>query len=159
MHVFEQARLWGSPVIYWTRPFEHKHKVFKELIHRSNHKNELVWVAKQDLVNQSLRFVYPHYVFRASDGVVRSTVLENNLILYERTGASLGYAIVKEVQDHAFIIRPLKAKQCNPDHNCPELATMVKEKQISIPCSQFRGLMNTIDGYVNEYALLNIIKK
>ena len=51
----------GPPVLYWARPYEHRHQSFKKFIDRSNHKNELTWCAEQDNLIQSCRFIYPHY--------------------------------------------------------------------------------------------------
>jgi hypothetical protein len=43
LHLFPQMERLGVPILYWTRPFEHKHKTFRGINATGNFKNVEVW--------------------------------------------------------------------------------------------------------------------
>lgn len=47
LHLFCQMERLGVPVFYWTRPFEHKHKVFRGINSTGNYKNVEIWSANK----------------------------------------------------------------------------------------------------------------
>lgn len=154
-HLFEFARKWGPPVCYWARPFEHKHKVFKNLIAKSSHKDEMDWCGNRESIIQSLRFVYPHIKFH--NYKEKEIKVNSNIRYVDGNDHTISYGVVQNVREDELDIIPLKCNEISDYHHCPRFQSMQRQEQITIPMNCFIEHFAVTDGYVNLYARLNAI--
>lgn len=158
-HVFDFAKSWGPPILYWSRPYEHRHKTFKRLISESNHKNELVWCAEKESVQQAFRFIYPHV--RIFDKQTSSNIREGSQIQYVVNGG-IEYGEVQTLQEGNITVKRYKFERYHPLHKCPLWNTRSFGDTMEIRKGAYLGIFTTIASrdieYVNHYVLLNIVK-
>lgn len=62
LHVFEFAKEFGPPTLYWTRPFEHKHAVFRRWMDQfsNNSKNDEFQLACREMLLLHVRSCVPN---------------------------------------------------------------------------------------------------
>ncbi len=157
-HVFEFARRWGPPILYWARPFEHKHRTFKTHISHSNFKNVVVWCANRDALIQSIRFVYPHYN-RKKDGMDPNIV---GMIQFW-SGNVIMYGEVVEQDSSEIELLLFSFHLFHSRHYCPiwssrEVTTTLRIKRTDYIGQLHLQKVGEIE-YVNHFLLLNLVKK
>lgn len=59
LHVFDVALTHGPPILSWARPFEHKHKIIRAFLCRSNHKDPLQFAGYREKLIQYIRLCFP----------------------------------------------------------------------------------------------------
>ncbi len=160
-HVFSFARRWGPPILYWSRPFEHRHKVFKQFITESNHKDVLIWCANRDSLLQSLRFTYPHLELFISKNISTCKPMTDDIILYFESG--IRYGLVKRIGTDTMEITPLTFTSVHRFHKCPDWASRVTVEPVSIHKDMYMGHASLIESeskhFVNHFSLLNLVKR
>lgn len=122
IHLFDCARLFGPPVLYWARPYEHKHKTFRRYIAQSNKRNSEVWSAEKEMMLQCIQYLFPEFRVRPQK---QAKQLPVDLNIIFRSNGSLEYGKIVSyvgsdqyiVQKYSFVSRHsiLKFFQFKPD--------------------------------------------
>ena len=56
------AAYYGPPVLWWTRPFEHRHCTFRVYIERSNKKDVATWSIEREILMETITYLFGEYV-------------------------------------------------------------------------------------------------
>lgn len=59
LHAFQFARIHGPPILYWTRPFEHKHAEFKGYMANSNHVKVERFSMEKEMTILVVKYLFP----------------------------------------------------------------------------------------------------
>lgn len=140
IHIFAFARKWGPPILYWTRPYEHKHKVFREFIHSGNHQDDENWCALRHTTIMSLKWLYN----------IGSGAPKCSISLHMEVGARImykhqcscvpQYGIVQAWDDLTITVKPLTFRTHGEYHNCPVFAQSILEPTIQVPRVMYIGI-------------------
>ena len=153
-HVFAFARDWGPPILYWARPFEHRHKMFKRLISEGNFKNVLVWSAQQDSIHQSIRFVYPE--FNRNDRKMHKAIGLGKLVHFWEEG-KLCYGEVQEHTPNHIIVTLISFQNVHRGHRCPIWDSRRKGNRCIVLWRNYIGLTPLQGNFVNHFTVLNAL--
>lgn len=82
LHVFPQALMYGPPVLYWARPFEHKHSTYRGYIENSNNINVETFCMLKEKYVDALHYVLPCLNIRAPKPRVKRKVNVNDYITF-----------------------------------------------------------------------------
>jgi hypothetical protein len=160
VHVFAFARKWGPPILYWARPYEHKHKVFRQFVHEGNHQNDEEWCAARHAVLMSLKWLYSIGNGAPKQSVKLHLKQDARIMFRHHVVQQPMYGIVQSWDDCNISVQPLTFRQHGKFHNCPLFESRVLQPIMSVPRSMYVGHFDvTIDGYVNTFILLNMIKR
>ncbi len=162
-HIFDFARRWGPPILYWARPFEHRHKTFKVHMSDGNFKNVILYSANQDSLLQAIRFIYPHYDFvtvNARDNVH----IEKGIFMQYWFGCDIRYGEIVSLSHSVIHVRHLTFHSHHKLHGCATWDSIARHDVVPVPMSNYIGHLSLIRDadsrvYVNHFALLNMIKK
>jgi hypothetical protein len=160
IHVFQFARRWGPPILYWTRPYEHKHKVFRQFVSEGNHQDDERWCAQRHAALMSLRWVYGICIGATKQS--QSLHLKKGArIMYKHPPLEhQQYGIVDSWDENSITVRTLRFLNFHKYHYSPYFATSVAGATVVVPRAMYLGHFDvTVDNYVNTFVLLNMVKK
>jgi hypothetical protein len=165
LHVFPQARKFGPPVLYWARPFEHKHMVFRGYIENSNNRDVEKFSTVRDVILETIYYLFPSLKLKKPfrNPFPKRKLSERDYILFVNPTSSLQkrYAQILEITSDTlkiqeFTVQPGKTKR-DKYHRCLILSTMQKQSPISISRSQVVGRFSVVCGYVNPFEVLFLL--
>lgn len=159
LHIFDQARLFGPPILYWTRPFEHKHAIFRHYIDNSNKKNIEQFCLKRDTLIESILYLFPFIKDRSPYRYAKSRTLAiNDYVLFYLPNTKLRqYGQIRQIDNGKVkLIHFLRSDktQCHSVHKCLLLATMNKV-EIDVEAKQIYGRFSLVHGFINRFEVFD----
>jgi hypothetical protein len=81
--------------------------------------------------------------------------------MYLDDAQKLAYGIVECLNPTAatIILHPIIIEQYGQYHGCPVMPALTAATSITISTSKYRGHFDVVDGFINTYIVLNIIKQ
>lgn len=160
LHVFEQAKKYGPPVLYCARPFEHKHATYRGYIENSNNINVESFCMLKEKYVDALNYGRPHLKILAPKVRVKRSVLENDYITFEFQNKK-SYGKVTKATDPSFEvliyrIKPLVTRK-SAYHKCFEIHTLDLESK-TIPKNHVTGRFSLVHGFINRFEVLDMLK-
>lgn len=166
LHVFDQAKEYGPPVLWWTRPFEHKHTTFRGYIQRSNKQHGCIqWSINKEIQLETFRYMYPE-LFKIHSPIRKGwskslvvgdhvVVLKENELFYAKVMSSaLKYATHITVKLFSFE----KAKQSKLLDCLIFSSLKLDANEISVPRGDVLSRFSVVHDYVNKYEVLGLNK-
>jgi len=166
LHSIEDIKSFGPPVITWTRPFEHQHKVFRQMIDDSNHKNLEVWCMQRLEEIRTLDLIFPflrkdrtvisgsYQILRAGQ-YVQIRLTNNNVFFARVTKTSengVNLTIFKENwTPHPFIPQSPKLSSLQPLQTLDNVPYKAIYKKMWM--TKYQN-----EEYLNPFAALNFAK-
>jgi len=175
LHIFDDAKIYGPPILFWARPYEHKHKVMRSFIMRSNKHQDEKWAAQQEKVTQHIHFMFPGLNAKITDG---PAIKVGDVILYspnessdsshrQETGNTLG-CICQVGHDHVVVQQYNFHKTNGKDEtlgcwfvgpsNSSSLDLIPPQLSSPIEIKKFKILeiLPIVDGFIDRYCILNL---
>ncbi|KAL0481789.1 hypothetical protein AKO1_015397 [Acrasis kona] len=161
LHMFTHIRLWGPPVLWWTRPFEAKHRVFRRYIQQSNCRDLEKWIGEQEMIVQSARYLYPHMYYMDEVCGSRHTIKPNDDIMYRSESGEIMYARVQDIsKDRTQIkVQKLTFPDKHPLLGCYKYSSAIVGDVFDLEGENYLGKLLITKDCINKYVCLQLIKK
>jgi len=164
LHVFDQAKRFGPPVLYWTRPFEHKHTVFRQFIQQSNKKNVEKWSIEREILIENTKYLFAEAVNIRIPSVKNGSKklkVEDKIVFRNENNEKKYGSVIEVMQDGA-----VKLLEWNVPLNCStrtkctkfELSFITEGRVVVVHRRQLIHRFTITDKYINRYSVLEISK-
>lgn len=159
LHIFDQAREWGPPTLWWTNQWEQRHKTFKQWVQSSNMKGlkiegewRLDWyLLKKDFLRYSVEFYFTNIIDEIEGKKKKNYELQiGDFVVFIENGQKKIGEIFRKESDYVNlrIIEILNDK--HPIHKCPKVNSTKNISKLSK--SHIISLCFIFNGYLNEYS-------
>jgi hypothetical protein len=164
LHMFDHISRWGPPILWWARPFEAKHRTFRQYISHSNYHNLELWTAKKEMIMQSFRYLYPQFRWKAQvQRQHKCSVKPDSCIMFHFCGTKTYGRVMSISEDKTLItLRPLLCVTQGKKHKiigAPQFNDTDLGPAITIPYCDYLGHTLVTNGYINDFVCLQLIKK
>lgn len=164
LHVFDQATMWGPPILHWTRPFEHRHLLLRRQVKRSNMRNILSWIVKRDMLLEHIHYVRPDLELRRSHRAMQRSLKtcgpDSLVVCRHPSTQAIRYAQItqiytatNEMDVQFFILGPLHRQL-----HCYKFTNKKEVEQFRIKKEQVLQRFIITKGMVNRFCVLNTVR-
>jgi hypothetical protein len=152
-HLIHDIPSFGSPILYSTRPYEHKHKIVKQTLQSTNHHDDSYQMVERDHMKLSFKLM------KNNESVKKNINLQKKDIVYYKSKESeilIGKII--ESNDKSIYLQCLKY-DLGGNHVSPLKNFELMEKIIEIKIEDCIGKCSYTGEFVNRFVTLNLLEK
>jgi len=161
LHVFPQALMYGPPVLYWARPFEHKHAIYRGYMANSNNFNVGKFCMVKEKMLDCALYLYPNIkIMKPLRKQARSDILPDDYVKCLADNRTY-YCKVVSINSEQAIVLTYDVKESVTEkhsvHNCLVLSTMATAVR-TVPKAAIFGRFSVVYGFINRFEVLDMTK-
>lgn len=162
LHVFPQALLYGPPSLYWARPFEHKHAVYRGFIENSNNRNVGKFCMEKEKIVDCVLYLFPNVkIMKPVKKTVRTHVAigdEVNIIV----GPEVQWGTVLNIREGGsqVVLKTYHWRETTMKHGihkCLKVSTM-NTGVCTVQLAKVVRRFTIVDDYINRFEVLDMTK-